>query len=51
MYGELKDKQSDIKKTREKLGMECRSLLQRRSSLKNEILQLQDYLNVLSVSN
>lgn len=40
-----------MKKNREKLGMECRSLLQRRSSLKNEILQLQEYLNILSVSN
>lgn len=40
-----------MKKNREKLGIECRSLLQRRSSLKNEILQLQEYLNILSVSN
>ncbi|XP_060881527.1 blastoderm-specific protein 25D [Metopolophium dirhodum] len=46
--GELKNKQFDLKKNREKLGMECRSLLQRRSALKNEILQLQEYLNVLS---
>lgn len=47
-YTELKNKQFDFKKNREKLGMECRSLLQRRSCLKNEILQLQEYLNVLS---
>lgn len=46
--GEFKNKQFDLKKNREKLGMECRSLLQRRSALKNEILQLQEYLNVLS---
>ncbi|XP_022177383.1 blastoderm-specific protein 25D [Myzus persicae] len=45
---EFKNKQFDLKKNREKLGMECRSLLQRRSTLKNEILQLQEYLNVLS---
>lgn len=49
--GEFKNKQFDLKKNREKLGMECRSLLQRRSALKNEILQLQEYLNVLSVSS
>lgn len=43
--------QFDLKKNREKLGMECRSLLQRRNTLKNETLQLQEYLNVLSVSS
>lgn len=45
---DLKNKVSGLKKNREKLGMECQSLLQRRSALKNEILQLQEYLNVLS---
>lgn len=50
MYSELKNKQLDLRKNREKLGMECRNLLQRRSAIKNEILQLQEYLNVLSVS-
>lgn len=50
MYGDLKNKLFDLRKNREKLGMECRNLLQRRSTLKNEILQLQEYLNVLSVS-
>jgi len=51
MNSELKNKQLELKKNREKLSMECRSLLQRRSSLKTEILQLQEYLNLLSVSN
>lgn len=50
-FGELKIKQFDLKKNRERLGIECCNLLQRRSSLKSEILQLQEYLNVLSVCN
>uniref|UniRef100_A0A2S2QE35 Ninein n=1 Tax=Sipha flava TaxID=143950 RepID=A0A2S2QE35_9HEMI len=48
VYSDLKNKLFDLRKNREKLGVECRNLLQRRSTLKNEILQLQEYLNVLS---
>ncbi|XP_022177832.1 synaptonemal complex protein ZEP1-like [Myzus persicae] len=41
-------KQFDLEKNSEKLKIECQSLLQQRSILKNEIVQLQEWLNVLS---